>query len=388
MTDHLYLAIRYLCFHWSRTLILVLCLSLSIGLPWIIFSAVRVFEEQLRARADATPLVMGAPGSRFDLVLHALTFRTEPPGLIPQALRQDEQLQERGRAVPILSNRTAQGYPVVSTEMSYFTHRELELDSGNLPLRLGDCVLGAEVARSLGLQPGDRIFSDPVHPFKMDTAQPLEMRITGILKQARSPDDDAVFTDLRTGWLIEGIGHGHNPVTDQPEALLSEEAGAGVASAALETFVRVTPENLHTFHFHGDPADFPLTALLLFPIDRRDGTLLMGHFDASDRWQIQRPSRVMEEIIALMAHIESFVRWQQAVSLVVCLLLVGLIAALTIRLRAREFETFHYLGGGWGIRLRLQFLEWCLLLALVALAILFLSVWIAPFSEQWLSVLR
>ena len=66
----------------------------------------------------------------------------------------------------------------------------------------------------LNVGPGDTIVSTPEQVFDLAGVYPLKMRITGILPQTGGPDDRAVFVDLKTAWIIEGIAHGH------------EEAGA------------------------------------------------------------------------------------------------------------------------------------------------------------------
>lgn len=386
MTDLITLALSYLRYHWGRSLILILCLSVSIGVPWTVFSVIQSFEQEMRARGEATPIVIGAPGSRFDLTLHALTFETPSPGIIPYRLVRDPDLRQRGNPIPLLVSKTARDFPIVATDPGYLQQRGLKLAQGTRALRLGDAVVGAAVAEALRLKPGDRLLSDPARPFQLDPAQPLELRITGILELSQTPDDRAIFTDLRTGWILEGIGHGHDPVTEQPQALLSEEDAHAVASEALETFIRITPENLHTFHFHGDPDTFPLTAILLFPRDRREETLLLGHLQGDESIQVHRPAAVMRELISLMAHLERFIRWQQLFSLGVGALLIALIAVLSTRLRTREFETFHTLGCSTLTRLKLQLGEWVLLLLVAVLLAAVFTTLIGPLYEQWFRV--
>lgn len=63
------------------------------------------------------------------------------------------------------------------------------------------------------------------------------------------------FDDLKTAWIIEGIGHGHDDLdgTDDPEILLERDGRHRVASPAVRTHTKITSDNIHTFHFHGDP---------------------------------------------------------------------------------------------------------------------------------------
>ena len=51
--------------------------------------------------------------------------------------------------------------------------------------------------------------SDPLNVFDLSGTYPLKMRVVGVLEKSGSADDDAVFVDLHTEWIISGIGHGH-----------------------------------------------------------------------------------------------------------------------------------------------------------------------------------
>ena len=63
MTDILYLAWRYLAYHKVKTAILVASITLIIFLPVGLNVIVDQSSEELTARAEATPLLVGAKGS-------------------------------------------------------------------------------------------------------------------------------------------------------------------------------------------------------------------------------------------------------------------------------------------------------------------------------------
>lgn len=367
MLDRLYLVGAYLRHHAIRTAVLVLCLALAMALPWTMHTVLRNFAASLTARAEATPLVVGARGSPFDLALHALTFRTAAPGRLEQGDAGRAAAPEGTRVIPVFSGHRARGFPVVGTGFSYFGFRGLEPAAGTLPLRLGDCVIGSSVARQLGLGPGDTLLSDPANPFVIGGHQPLEMRITGILQPSGTPDDEAVFTSLATAWVIEGLGHGHDEQPAAPDALLgSVDGGVAMLSPAVETFLRITPENIGSFHFHGDPATFPLTAVLVLPPDERATTLQRGHYRHDEQRQAIRPAEVTAEFLAGFLRIEKFLLLQQGVTWLVAGGLIVLVGLLAIRLRRGEFDTFVCLGGSRATIIQLQVLEWLILFILSA----------------------
>jgi len=63
MKQSFYLAIKYLQFHRIRTLILVGSIGLILFLPAGLKKLITESEMQMMARADATPLIVGAKGN-------------------------------------------------------------------------------------------------------------------------------------------------------------------------------------------------------------------------------------------------------------------------------------------------------------------------------------
>ena len=388
--DILYLAAAYLRAHKGKTLILSVCLGAALALPLTVRVAVGILQAEMTRRAADTPLVIGAAGSRFDLVLHALNFRTAAPAGVTRAAADAVTVGGHAEAIPLHVRFTARGYPVVGTSLEYFALRGLVPASGHVMTRLGDVVVGWGVARALDLQPGDWLRSDPDNVFDLAGAYPLEMRVTGILARSRTPDDHAVFVDLNTAWMLEGIGHGHAELDtlDDPTAVLAREGSRVTASPALELYTRITPETLDTFHFHGDPATFPLTAVIAVPLDDRAATLLLGRYlDRETGLQALRPAMVVDELLGMVVRLKRFFDAQHAVVLAITALLMALVMALSLRLRRREFETLHRLGCSRGTVAALQAAELCVLLLLGSLLALLAGAAAAPAARLWIRTL-
>ena len=70
-------------------------------------------------------------------------------------------------------------------------------------------MVGADAARVLDVGVGDNVISSPENVFDLAGVYPLKMPVVGVLARSHSPDDDAVFVDVKTAWVIEGLGHGH-----------------------------------------------------------------------------------------------------------------------------------------------------------------------------------
>ena len=147
-TPSLHLALRYVARHRLQTWLLAGALGLMLAVPLSLRLFLRAAETQLQARAEQTPLVLGARGSALDLMLAALYFK--PQALPPLDLAAVESLRADGlaQAIPLHLRFHAQGAPIVGTELDYLDFRRLRLAAGRPFARLGDCVLGAAVACS------------------------------------------------------------------------------------------------------------------------------------------------------------------------------------------------------------------------------------------------
>ncbi|MHC4848672.1 MAG: FtsX-like permease family protein, partial [Planctomycetota bacterium] len=176
---------------------------------------------------------------------------------------------------------------------------------------------------------------------------PLRMRVAGVLERTHGPDDRAVFVDLKTAWVIEGLGHGHRDLAE-PGAqsdLLKQEGNTFVANPKLTTFQEITSDNVGGFHFHGSSATHPVTAVLALPPNEKSRALLLGRYLGRDEpCQILEPRAVMDELIATVVRVRGYVL---AVSLLLGVATLGtvvLVFTLSIRLRRGEVETMRKIG--------------------------------------------
>ena len=352
MIDSLYIAWRYVSFNWARAMTLVACVTLIAVLPLSLELLLEESERQLLERAETTPLVVGAKGSELDLVMNSLYFGDTVPELISMAKL--EQVRATGLAVPIpmYVRFKARGAPIVGTSLDYFDLRGLQIAQGRKFALLGEAVIGAAVATELGLEPGDDLLSSPETLFDLAGVYPLKMRIVGVLAPSNSADDLAVFVEVKTAWVVQGLVHGHQDLAEvtDPTLVMDRSDGKVTATAKVAQYTQITPENIDSFHFHGDPADYPITAVIALPYDRKAGAILRGRYVAAGAdsdvlsGQITVPSDVVAELLANIFRIKSVL---DAVILVVGLataLALVLVFALSLRLRQREIQTMFKLG--------------------------------------------
>ncbi|RKX26673.1 MAG: hypothetical protein DRP45_02955 [Candidatus Zixiibacteriota bacterium] len=372
---------RYMTFHKIKTAILVTCITLTVYLPVAVHLLVDDFQVQLMTRAETTPLVIGAKGSRFDLVLQSLYFDAQPPESIK--MNEVSKIRNSGFALPIpLHVRfRARGFPVVGTTLEYFDFRNLQVGQGRPLAILGDCILGADVAQKLGIGPGDYLMSDPENVFDIGGNYPLKMCVTGVLARSHSADDYAVFVDIKTAWIIEGIGHGHQNLTDSTDesVVLKRSDDQVVANAALPQYTEITKDNLASFHFHAEPDDLPITAVIAVPHDEKSGVLLEGRYDTDKaNAQLLRPVKVVEEMMGMVFKVKRIFDANVVLVAVSTALFMVLVILLSLRLRRREAVTMFHLGCSRMTIFRLQAAELiivllvsCMLAGLSALATLY-----------------
>ena len=351
MRDVLYLAWRYLAYNRIKTAILVFAIMLIVYLPVGLNVLVNRSAAHLTARAEVTPLLVGAKGSPLELTLNSLYFESDTPEIM--RYREVNRIAESELAdpIPLYVRFRARDYPIVGTTIDYFQFRGLPATAGRFMAVLGDCVLGATVAEDLGLQPGSTIVSSPESVFDLAGVYPLKMHVVGVLGPSFGPDDRAIFVDIKTAWIMEGLGHGHQDL-DRPEAasgVLAREGNRITANASLVQYNEITAKNMDSFHFHGDLGHYPISAIIAVPHDTRSSVILQGRYESADEpSQIVRPIMVLNDLLATILTIRSFV--------VAAMLIVGLGTAatavlvflLSLRLRRRELLTLSKIGGARG----------------------------------------
>ena len=340
--------------------------ALALYLPLAAHWAADAFDEALGARAAATPIIVGARGSRFDLVLHGLYFRARSEGTVAHGEFTALRDAGYGRVIPLHVQFTAGGQPVVGTSLDYFEFRELQMARGESMALLGDCVLGANAARELNLSPGDKLKTDRKNLFDLAGDYPLQLNVTGVLSATGTADDEGVFVDVKTAWIIAGHGHGH----DEGESNATNSPSAKLVKTHLE----ITPQNMGTFHFHGDTTALPLTAILVEPMDAKGTAMVLGRYQHSGQLQALKPPVVVDEMMGMVMRVRQFLDANYALVAGAMGMLLALIVALSRRLRSREMETLFLLGCSRGTQFALQAAELLIIFA-AALALALAAAW-------------
>ncbi len=347
MIDSLYLAWQYIKFNKFKTLILVASITLIAVLPLALEILLAESERQFLARAETTPLLIGAKGSALDLAMNSLYFDDEVPELMTMAAADRIEDTDLALPIPLYVRFQTRGHPIVGTTFDYFDFRQLTIAQGQTLTMLGDCVLGAKVAADLGLVPGDSLVSSPENLFDLAGVYPLKMKVAGILAPTHSADDLVVFVDLKTAWVIQGLGHGHEDLTRTRDStvILKRSEGNVAANAKLFHYTEITAENLDGFHFHGDTSIYPVTAIIAVPYDEKSGTRLRGRYlEQEETQQIIQPAEVINGLLQNIFRIKNVLDAVIALVGLATVLAIILVFTLSLRLRQREVQTIFKLG--------------------------------------------
>ena len=105
------------------------------------------------------------------------------------------------------------------------------------------------------------------------------------------------------------------------------------------------PDNIKSFHFHGDQKTFPATSAIVVPDDEKSKTILLGRYQAHPgNMQIIQPKNVVQELILSILRIKRTLDTIIATVSVSTMMTIALVFLLSIRLREKEIKTIFRLG--------------------------------------------
>jgi putative ABC transport system permease protein len=173
------------------------------------------------------------------------------------------------------------------------------------------------------------------------------MKVVGVLQKSHTSDDLAVFVDIKTTWVIQGLGHGHQDVTKltDPTLILKRNESNVAATAKLYHHTEITKKNIDSFHFHGNTSIYPITAVIAVPYDDKSGTILRGRYlSRNETLQIINPKEVIDGLLQNIFRIKNVLDAVISVVALATVMAIILVFALSLRLRQREIETVFKLG--------------------------------------------
>ena len=351
MKGAFFLGLRYLRFHRFKSTVLLASVTLMMFLPTTTRLLVADSATALTARAQSTPLLLGARGGDLELVLNALYFHAGQPPALPHSALDDIHKSGLAKGIPLYTRFQSRGAPIVGTSLDYFEFRDLQLASGRFMGLLGEAVIGANVAREQNIVIPGSLVSSPETVFDLAGVYPLKMKVVGVLEHSGTPDDDAIFVDVRTTWVIQGLGHGHEDLSQggSDSSVLSRSDGSITANAALKQFNEITEKNIRDFHFHGDTSGFSLSAIIVVPPNEKNATLLRGRYQNNETgYQILVPGSVLDDLLETVFTVQNYVILGMMLLSLATVAVITLVFLLSQQLRRGEFMTLKRMGASRG----------------------------------------
>lgn len=345
----IFLAQRYLTFHPRKFWVLTICGTLTILLPLMTFLVFQEVDSLLTERSERYPVLIGGKGSALGLVFHVLFYATEISerttyGTLSRVDRVLRDNQLEGYTIPILTGYRAMQTPIIGVSVDFYDFAKLSFTQGHSPGLLGEVVVGAKIAKKLGVAPGKKIHSDIENLFNLASSFRSVLHVVGVLAPTGGPEDQVIFCDIKTIWLLSGIYHGHQEANKKE---ITAHNG-NVQQIGIPEYVEVTPENINTFHPHGDPDTFPLTAVIFVPASEKARVVVQGILNLEKDLQAVAPAEVIAEFLSIIFQIKQVLYLYFAVVIFSMILLFSLVLFLSLRLRERELDTIQRMGGSRG----------------------------------------
>ena len=198
----------------SMTLSLVL-FALGVGLISLLLVLNHQLQEKFEKNLAGIHLVVGAKGSPLQLILSSMYHIDSPTGNISiQAakpfLRTGHPIIDK--AVPLSLGDNYRGYRIVGTEPSLLEMYDAAVGEGRLWEKTMEVVIGATVAKELGLELGAAFQS--THGFDRNEdlvhGDAAAFIVTGILAPTGSVADQLILTSTQSVWVVHD-DHDHGP---------------------------------------------------------------------------------------------------------------------------------------------------------------------------------
>jgi putative ABC transport system permease protein len=226
--------------HALTTVVTAASIAMGAGLLMAVWMVKEQAQRTFSGVNTGFDAVLGARGSKLQLVLNAVFHLESSPG----NLRWEEYETIRAHpsvalAVPLAMGDNFRGWRIVGTLPDFFERTELDATGRRFRLAQGrwfdptlrEAVVGSFAARRLGLKVGEEF--EPYHGLEFDEHSQHEETyvVVGILESSNTPADRVIWIPLEG---VQWMG-GHDPkaVTDISAVLLRLKGG-GIAGFQLD----------------------------------------------------------------------------------------------------------------------------------------------------------
>ena len=209
---------------WARPLAALLnVLLLGLGLASITFLLLVAHQVERAFDRDLAGIdvVVGAKGSPMQLILSGVLHLDVPPGNVPlaavNALQKNPLVAE---VIPISLGDNFQAYRIVGSSLAYPAHYGAVLAQGRLWSAPMEVVLGATVARKLGLRLGDSFVGSHGLGAGGHAHGDSAYTVVGVLAATASVLDRLILTDTASVWKVH---EDYSAADDEDRKAMEEE---------------------------------------------------------------------------------------------------------------------------------------------------------------------
>ena len=341
----------------GRHILLILLLAAACALPVFLIQMTSGLYHGLNRAVEPFPILEGAKGSPYQLVINTIFLRDRPIGNI--SYEEVEKLRESGKAdqvIPLAFGDSFRGFRIVGTEPDIFRYQPNKKAVPWLSVAEGrdfegpkEAVIGAETAKKAGLAIGSTFKS--MHGFSDigSHEHKEEFTVTGILAPAGGPYDTAILVNIGDVWEE----HRHKEGEPRRGGIVRREIKkAPGADASAEEMRRESGK--------GD-----VTAVLVHPKGYKEAMQLLSaaQRDKNSQTQLIFPSQTLISLYSMAGQSKEF--WQYLTGgMIGAAILITLLAMYWNGLsRLSEFALLRALGAGSAIVMKLLAAEEAILLA-------------------------
>lgn len=211
-----------------NTLLNTLLLALGVAVIVVVLLFTRQLQDNIQSNARGIDLVVGAKGSPLQIILCNIFHIDFPTGNIP--LAEAEQLARHRlvkTAIPLALGDSYEGYRIIGSPKAYAELYGAQLAEGNWYARDLEVVLGATVARLLGLKPGSHFTSAHGLSTGGHAHEEHHFVVTGILTPTGTVADKLIFTSVESVWKVHDFTVEPVDTTQQQPSPLVPSVSAG-----------------------------------------------------------------------------------------------------------------------------------------------------------------
>jgi len=296
----------------------ILLMALGIAIISLLLLASRQIEEKFTRNVAGIDMVVGAKGSPLQLILSSIYQIDSPTGNI--SMEEANRLTRSPlvkSTIPLSMGDSYRGYRIVGSNEKYLAHFQAEFETGKVFSKALDIVVGAKVAKNLGLKVGNNFSSQHGFDKEGNAHKEKQFKVVGILKATNSVLDQVLITPLESVWAVHDEHH--------------EESGKG---ANVLKLLEETQSQTDDHHSEEDSKE--ITSLLVKFRNPVMGMMMARSINQNTTLQTATPAIEINRLFTLLGVGMDALKWIALVIIIVSGLSV--FVSLYNSLKERKYE--------------------------------------------------